>query len=273
VLDIGVEISYNGTCIDLYISMKNSLFKIDLKSKLPLYDQIERNLRDLMVNGHLKPGEAMPGEWELADLYGVSRLTVRRALDELVRQNWLERKHGVGTFIRQPTMASIVASKLSFTEQMKTIGRKPSSKTVNQRVITATIKVARALQIEEGDPVIEITRIRLADNIPILLETACLSTERFPSLSGMDWSKDQSIYQILNEEYGIAVSAMDHTIKPVTLTETEARYLKAKAGIPALLSETIAYSREGEPVEFSWSFSNGDKSEFYFHFQRIEHEK
>ena len=108
--------------------MKNNLFKIDLKSKLPLYDQIERNLRDLVVNGHLKPGEAMPGEWDLADLYGVSRLTVRRALDELVRQNWLEKKHGVGTFVRQPTMATIAAGKLSFTEQMRSIGREPSSR-------------------------------------------------------------------------------------------------------------------------------------------------
>lgn len=250
--------------------MNNNLFKIDLKSKLPLYDQIERNLRDLMVNGHLKPGEAMPGEWDLADLYGVSRLTVRRALDELVRQNWLEKKHGVGTFVRQPTMATIAAGKLSFTEQMRSIGREPSSKFISQNSTTATDKIARALQIQEGDPVIEITRVRLADNIPILLETACLSTTRFPTLESHDWSQDKSLYRVLSEEYKVNISAMDHTIKPVTLTETEARYLKAKAGIPALLSEIIAYTPGGEPVEYAWSVSNGDKSEFYFHFQRIE---
>jgi len=248
------------------------IFKVDLNSKLPLYHQIERNLRDLIINGHLKPGQTMPAEWDLVELYGVSRLTIRRALDELVRQNWLERKHGVGTFVRQPTMASIAASKLSFTEQMRAIGRAPSSKPIGQRVIAATAKIARALRILEGDPIIEITRVRLADNVPILLETACLSTTRFPSLADHDWSKNQSLYKILNEEYGINISAMDHIIKPVMLTETEARYLKAKAGIPALLSEIIAYTRDGTPVEYSWSFSNGDKSEFYFHFQRIEQE-
>jgi GntR family transcriptional regulator len=250
--------------------MKKDLFKIDHKSKLPLYDQIERNLRDLMVNGHLKPGEAMPGEWDLADLYGVSRLTVRRALDELVRQNWLEKKHGVGTFVRQPTMASIAAGKLSFTEQMMAIGREPSSKFISQRVIAATEKIARALNLQEGDPIIEITRVRLADNIPILLETACLSTVRFPSLENHDWSQDGSLYKVLSEEYQINISAMDHTIKPVTLTETEARYLKAKSGTPALLSQIIAYTPGGIPVEYAWSVSNGDKSEFYFHFQRTE---
>jgi len=252
--------------------MNKELFKIDLQSKLPLYDQIERNLRDLIVNGHLKPGQVMPGEWDLVELYGVSRLTVRRAVDELVRQNWLERKHGVGTFVRQPVTASIAASKLSFTEQMRAIGRKPASKLITQRIASATGKIARALHIHEGDPIIEITRVRYADDVPILLETACLSTARFPTLAEHDWSQDKSLYGVLSEDYLVSIAAMDHTIKPVLLTETEARYLKAKAGMPALLSEIVAYSRDGEPVEYSWSFSNGDKSEFYFHFQRVEPE-
>jgi GntR family transcriptional regulator len=250
--------------------MKNDLFKIDLKSKLPLYDQIERNLRDLVINGHLKPGEAMPGEWDLAELYGVSRLTVRRALDELVRQNWLEKKHGVGTFVRQPTMATIAAGKLSFTEQMRAIGREPDSQFISQRKIAATDKIARAIKIQEDDPIIEITRVRLADNVPILLETACLSATRFAKLENHDWAKNESLYKVLSDEYQVNVSALDHTIKPVTLTATEARYLNAKAGIPALLSEIIGYTTDGVPVEYTWSVSNGDKSEFYFHFQRVE---
>lgn len=250
--------------------MKNSLFKIDHKSKLPLYDQIERNLRDLIVNEHLKPGEAMPGEWDLAGLYGVSRLTVRRALDELVRQNWLEKKHGVGTFVRKPIMATIAAGKLSFTEQIRSIGREPSSRFINQRVIAATEKIARALNIQKGDPIIEIARVRLADNLPILFERACLSTARFPTLENHDWSQDESLYKVLSDEYEINISAMDHTIKPVTLTETEARYLNTQAGIPALLSQIIAFTSSGVPVEYAWSVSNGDKSEFYFHYQRTE---
>ncbi len=248
--------------------MKRNLFKINLKGKLPLYNQIECNLRDLVVNGHLKSGEAMPGEWKLADLYGVSRLTVRRALDELVRQNWLEKKHGVGTFVRQPNMATIASGKLSFTEQMRSIGREPSSKFISQRVVPATEIIARALRIQDGDPILEITRIRLADNVPILFESACLSTEQFPSLQTHDWSQEESLYKVLSDEYEINISAMDHTIKPVTLTEKEARYLKAKAGIPALLSQIIAFTSSGVPAEYAWSVSNGDKSEFYFHYQR-----
>ena len=249
-----------------------ALFKIDTRSKLPLYDQIERNLRDLMINGRLQPGQMMPSEWDLAALYGVSRLTVRRALEELVRQNWLERKQGVGTFVRQPVTASIADSKLSFTEQMRAIGRSPSSHVVEQRILPATAKIARALRIQEGDSVFEITRLRLADQVPILLETACLSQDRFPALGDRSWSEADSLYQILSQEYGVNVTGLDHTLKPALLTETEAHLLQARPGTPALLSEIVAYTRDATPVEYSWSFSNGDKSEFYFHFQRIETE-
>jgi GntR family transcriptional regulator len=248
------------------------IFKIDPHSKLPLYDQIERNLRDLIINGKLAQGGLVPSEWELVELYGVSRLTVRRALDELVRQNWLERKHGVGTFVRQPVSASISASKLSFTEQMRSIGRKPASQLVNLRRTAATAKVARLLRIEECEPIIEIARVRLADGEPILLETSCLSLKQFPSLENYSWTENESLYQILSEGYGVNVTGLDHTLKPVLLTETEAHYLQAKAGTPAILSEIVAFTKNGTPVEYVWSVSNGDKSEFYFHFQRIETE-
>lgn len=254
------------------MSTDKDIFKINPHSKLPLYDQIERNLRDLIINGKLTPGDVMPSEWELVELYGVSRLTVRRALDELVRQNWLERKHGVGTFVRQPVTASISANKLSFTEQMRSIGRVPSNKLINQRATPATAKIARLLRIEEGELIIEITRVRLADDEPILLETSCLSLERFPSLSNYPWNENESLYQILSREYGVTVTGLDHTLKPVLLTETEAHYLQAKSGSPAILSEIVAFTKGGTPVEYVWSVSNGDKSEFYFHFQRIEPE-
>ena len=249
---------------------RKELFRIDSESRLPLYDQIERNLRDLIIDGQLQPGQLMPSEWDLAAFYGVSRLTVRRALEALVRQNWLERKHGVGTFVRQPTIASIADSKLSFTEQMRAIGRKASSRLIRHRVVPATAKIARAIRMQEGESIFEITRVRLADDIPILLETSCLSHEHFPALERRDWSEHDSLYKILSEEYGVIVTGLDHTLKPVLLTETEALELQTKAGTPALLSEIIAFTRDSTPVEYSWSLSNGDKSEFYFHFQRVE---
>ncbi len=155
------------------------LYKINRQSRLPLYDLIEQNFRELILNGQLKSGDSVPSEWELSDLYGVSRLTVRHALDDLARQGWLNRRHGVGTFVSKPAIARIAPSKLSFTEQMRAIGRVPSSRQLDVRTIPATPKVASSLELQEGDPVFEIRRVRLADGKPILLETSYLSQKGF----------------------------------------------------------------------------------------------
>jgi GntR family transcriptional regulator len=252
--------------------MSRSIFQIDQESKLPLYHKIESNLRDLIARGELMTGQMVPSEWELAGLYGVSRLTVRRALDELVRQNWLSRKHGVGTFVKQPFRATIAASKLSFTEQMKAIGRKPSSKPLKKEIVPAPSNIAHVLKIAQGDPLIRISRLRLADGVPILHEVVYLPAGKFPGFEKQEWGTNDSLYQMLREKYGIIVSGLDHTIKPTILTSEQAKYFKAKAGLPALISEIVAYSTEGDPVEFSLSVSNGDKGEFYFRFRHIDSE-
>ena len=252
--------------------MPRSHFEIDRKSKLPLYHKIESNLRDLISQGDLVSGQMVPSEWELARIYGVSRLTVRRALDELVRQNWLSRKHGVGTFVRQPFRATIAAGKLSFTEQMKAIGRKPSSLHLKKEIVPAPARVAHALQILEGDSLLRISRLRLADEVPILYEVVHLQAARFPGLENLEWGRNDSLYQVLREIYGVVVSGLDHTIKPTLLTTAQAKHFKAHAGLPALISEIVAYSSKGDPVEFSISISNGDKGEFYFRFRHIESE-
>lgn len=250
--------------------MPESIFKIDPASKLPLYHQIETNLRDLISRGELSSGQLVPSEWELARIYGVSRLTVRRALDELVRQNWLSRRHGVGTFVKQPFQAIIAASKLSFTEQMKAIGRKPSSLPLEMEVVPAPLNISRALKVEEGASLIKMSRVRLADEVPVLHEVVYLPLDRFPGLEKHKWTPSDSLYQLLKERYGISVNGLDHTIKPTLLTREQARYFGTKAGLPALISEIVAYSAEGNPVEYSISVSNGDKGEFYFRFRHVE---
>ena len=132
------------------------LFKINRQSKLPLYDLIEQNFRELILGGQLFTGDPVPSEWELAELYGVSRLTVRHALDILAYQGWLNRRHGVGTFVSKPTVAQITPSKLSFTEQMRTIGRVPSSRQIHVLIVPAIQEVAVNLNVQPGEPVIEI---------------------------------------------------------------------------------------------------------------------
>jgi GntR family transcriptional regulator len=255
---------------DMTNNTPKELFKIDHQSRLPLYYQIERNLRDLIAGGSLAEGEAVPSEWELAGLYGVSRLTVRRALDDLVRQSWLSRRQGVGTFVTRPAVASIAPAKLSFTEQMRSIGRVPSSTLISNRVIPANHKMAASLQLQEGDPLIEITRLRCADGVPILLETVYISQRRFPALEGEKRLAGESLYALLKSQYNVSITGMDQTLKPVLVNAQQARLLQVRPGSPAIASEIVAFSSAGEPVETSFSVASGEKSEFYFRFRRGE---
>ena len=246
------------------------LFKINRLDKAPLYDLIEQNMRELILRGQLNVGESVPSEWELANLYGVSRLTVRNALDNLTRQGWLIRRHGVGTFVAHPNATEITPSKLSFTEQMRAIGRKPSSRLISLRVVTADVEVANKLMLDQGEQVVEIVRLRLADGEPILLENNYLSQKRFPGLEDATELTNSSLYEWLAIHYQTSVAMMDQTLEPVLLKEAQARQLETQPGTPAILSKVLAYTSEAEPIEYSWSVTRGDQCRFYFSFRRGE---
>jgi len=246
------------------------LFRINRQDKAPLYDLIEQNLRELILRGQLIMGETVPSEWELADLYGVSRLTVRTALDNLTRQGWLIRRHGVGTFVAHPNVTEISPSKLSFTEQMRAIGRQPSSRLISLQVVEADAEVATMLKLEQGEPVVEIVRVRLADGEPVLLETSYLSQKRFPGLEYATELTSSSLYEWLATNYHTSVTLMDQTLEPVLLKDDQAQHLETQAGTPAMLSKVLAYTNGAEPIEFSWSVTRGDQCRFYFSFRRSE---
>lgn len=246
------------------------LFKINRQEKAPLYDLIEQNLRDLILDGQLNVGESVPSEWELADLYGVSRLTVRNALDNLTRQGWLLRRHGVGTFVAHPKITEISPSKLSFTEQMRATGRQPGSRLISIHVIAVDAEVASLLHLDMGDPAVEIVRVRLADREPILLETCLLSQKRFPGLDTASELASSSLYAWLDTHFQTNVVVMDQTLEPVLLNADQARLLETQPGTPAILSKVVAYAEGGEPIEYSWSVTRGDQCRFYFSFRKGE---
>ncbi|NMC86481.1 MAG: GntR family transcriptional regulator [Anaerolineaceae bacterium] len=245
-------------------------FSIDQHSRVPLYELIEQNFRQIITSGVLKTGEMVPSEAELCEYYKVSRLTVRRAMDELARQGWIIRRQGVGTFIKNPKNAQITPSRLSFTEQMKAIGRVPSSRLISEKVIPATAEISRNLDVQENEPVIEVIRIRMADNEPILLETTYLSKQRFPDFEEALELEHGSLYDQLQSHYGVTIATMNQTLEAIMLTEKEAAFLGIQAGVPSLLSEVVAFDLDGKTVEYSWSISSGNKSKFYFSFHRKE---
>ncbi len=189
---------------------------------------------------------------------------MRRALDDLVRQNWLSRRQGVGTFITRPGMASISPAMLSFTKELLDIGRIPSSQLIENRFLPVNARIANFLHLQEGDPVIQITRLGYADGVPILLETAYLPQACFPKLEGEQSLAIESLYEDLKKHYNLSITGMDQTLKPVLLSAEQAHLLEVQPGSPAFTSEVVGISSEGKPVEYSCSVASGAKSEFYF---------
>ncbi len=246
-----------------------TLLKIDSRSKVPLYHQIVQNITDLIEDDKLARGSMLPSEWELTNLYSVSRLTVRQALKDLEQNGLVTRRHGIGTFISTPPTTQLTPSKMSFSQKMRQIGKKPSHRILSLERIAASKEVANMLQLPEKAPVVELVRVRFADNEPIMIETAYLPAERFPDLTEENLL-DGSLYQFLSEHYSISISAVDQTLQPVLLKPRQATLLDVESGSPAILTKVIAYSRNDVPVEYSWSITGGEKCKFYFHFREEE---
>ncbi|MFZ5819967.1 MAG: GntR family transcriptional regulator [Chloroflexota bacterium] len=230
------------------------LLRINRQNKTPLYHQIVENLRELIQTGQIVAGEMIPSEWDLSETYGVSRLTVRRAMDDLVRDGLLIRKHGVGTFVGHTSVAQIYPSELSFTRNMEQIGRNPASKIISLGALPAAPEIALRLGIETGDPVFELVRVRLADDQPLILETTYISAARFPGLAGADLAGG-SLYSFLSAYYQVDITALDHVLEPTLLTDREAALLEVDPGEPAILSEMVGRTAEGAPVEYTWSLT------------------
>jgi GntR family transcriptional regulator len=244
----------------------NELFRIDHRQKIPLYHQIVQNITELVESGRLAPGEMMPPEWDLTNLYGVSRLTVRQAFSRLEREGIITRRHGIGTFVSSPPTTQLVPSRMSFTQKMQQIGKAPSSKVIGFQTIPATEEIARQLHLEAGDPVIELSRIRYADGEPIMHELSYLPAERFPELTEENLGEG-SLYEFLGSRYRINIKAVEQSLQPINLTQRQASLLDVEPDTPAMLSRVTAFIQNNTPIEYSIAITRGDKSRFYFHFR------
>ena len=239
------------------------IFTIDPTNVIPLYHQIKQNLRELIENEVLPVGQLLPSERDLGEYYGVNRLTVRQAMTELVSEGMLRRQRGVGTFVADPKLTQMMGRVMGFSERVREVGRKPSSRMISLEVVPASTMVARSLNQEPNALLCKLVRLRCADDEPVMLETAFLPQVRFPDLKRVNFS-EQSLYQVLAQKFNCRIVEADETLEPVIMTGYEVEMLEAKPGTPGLLVETVAYDQSGIAVEFGKSVVRGDKSRFYF---------
>ncbi len=228
----------------------------DIASGQPLYQQLQRTLREAIERKLLGANDALPPERDLAEDFAVSRITVRKAIDGLVDEGLLVRRHGSGTFVRERVEKNF--SKLtSFSEDMRARGRSPRSVWLKRAAGTVTPEEALALRLSPGTPVYRFNRIRYADDAPMALEFATVVASALPSLDAVD----ASLYEALEKTGQRPVRALQR-LRAVLLTEDQAELLKAQAGDAGLLVERLGSLRDGRAIEFSQSFYRGEIYDF-----------
>lgn len=249
------------------MNIDSNHFYVDPNRPVPLYYQIQENIAELIELKLFAPGDALPSERELSKIYGVSRLTVRQAIDHLVKRGLLYKQHGVATFVAERSpLRAFEPTVAGFSQRMREAGQTPSSRVLEQQIITAPPLVYHTLGIRATDKVVRLKRMRLADDEPLMIETSYLPLARFPDLLMRDL-ESQSLYQILEDHYQVVIHSVDQTLEPMVLNDHEAALFGVEEGAPAMLVQIVAYTYDRTPVEFTKSIVRGDKCRFYFRVQ------
>jgi GntR family transcriptional regulator len=237
---------------------------LDASLRMPLYEQLEEAFRRLIDDGALQPGAVLPPEPELAERIGVSRQTTNQALTNLARRGILTRRRGVGTFVARPFVEQPLDGLYSFLRTLLAQGRLPSTRLLGYR-ITVDAQASPLLTGNVDGLIYELSRLRLVDNDPYVVETVYLTTG-FGEALPHDRLTHEVLYDLLREFCGIDVTNAEETLRPVTLEQPEASLLGLQVGEPAFLVERTGYAGS-MPVEFRRSIIRGDRYRFRVHLE------
>jgi GntR family transcriptional regulator len=227
--------------------------EIDKKSRIPLYVQLIDIIIDQITIKEFQAGEKLPFEAEMCKQYGISRTTVRQALNELERDGYIEVIHGKGTYVKEHTYNNFFGTRHSFDDEMKRSGKKSGTEVISFKTMEATKVMSKILQTDGH--VYEIIRLRFVDGQVTLHETTYLAKNRFIDLKVEDLVK-KGLYTTLREKYNIRISDAMDTFSAVEVNEIIASHLKIPVGSAALNVERVGYYNE-IPIEYTIEIVNG----------------
>lgn len=229
-------------------------------NKIPLYCQLASRIEEKISDGTWKQGSKIPSERELCVLYGMSRITVRNAIDELVRQGKLDKVQGKGTFVLSKSIIQNLGNVYSFSKEMEKQGKISGTKLIEKTFIKADSKLAIRLGVEEGEPLIFIKRLRCADDLPIMMERTYFVSNQYEFVLDIDF-KTQSLYKTLEERFGVKVNKAIETFKACELNAEECELLNCPKKQYGLLVQRTSYHND-KIVCYSTIVSKGDIFEF-----------
>lgn len=227
----------------------------------PLYIQLKKAIQAAIHNGTFQQGEKIPTETELSDRYHVSRITVRKAVEELAQEGYLTKRQGKGTFVSHPKIGRKIEHVIGFTAACKANGLTSHSRVTRREIIVPDSDLAGALQLAEEEKAIYIQRTRYAGDSPLMLENNYYPASRFSFL--MDEALEGSLYDLLRDKYGIDPNQPGETTLEIVLAdEDKARLLETSIGKPLFYMKTMIYDQHGLPVHAGRQFMIGDRYQF-----------
>jgi GntR family transcriptional regulator len=238
---------------------------------IPKYYLVKQKIVEMINNEEIGPDGLIPSERELVGIFGISRITVKKAIDDLVNEGYLYRIQGKGTFVKKETLDQDLISITSCTEDIVKLGMTPSKRLLKSEVIEADKVLIKKLQLSQGDKVFEVKRVYYANNEPVNLTTTYLPCKLFPFIDSYNFGID-SIYNVLETKYDTKITKAIRTIEAVLAVDEVARELEIKEGDPVLLFKAVTHGMVNGrevPIETFKSFYRSDKFKFYIN-QRHE---
>ncbi len=226
----------------------------------PLYYFIQEQLKNRILDGTYKPGSRIPAEPELRDMFNVSRITVRRAVEELCKEGLLEKKHGKGTYVRAGKIKRKMEHLMSFSQACKISNMTASSMIIGKSIVSASqIPGEETLDFETY---VYTQRIRLADGEPVMLENNYYPSPKYDFLINEDLSG--SLYQLLENQYHISVTSSSNSYLDIVRADAAAAaLLKVSKGDPLFFLHTEIFDSEGQLIHIGHQYINADRYRFY----------
>ena len=224
----------------------------------PIYVQIQEYLAERILEGELPPEARIPSERELSQELGVSRMTVRRSITELVNEGLLERRHGAGTFVAKPKLNYEATELIDYTQAIRSRGLVDTRQLLEFSEVPTSRRLAERLHVEIGHPLYHIVLLHLGNQVPFILERTFLPCERCPDIQEYDLEKT-SLYDLITVGLHMHIACIDQEIEASVATERIAMQLRVEEGFPLLMvTRTVYRSEDGKPIQFSQDFLRGD---------------
>ncbi|CCU80516.1 regulatory protein GntR, HTH:UbiC transcription regulator-associated [Halanaerobium saccharolyticum subsp. saccharolyticum DSM 6643] len=238
--------------------------EINKNSPLPLYYQLKESILKAIKNEEIVVGEKIPSERELAEYHNISRMTVKKAVDILVNNDYLIKKQGRGTFVSNYKESYSISPLSSFTKEMEKKGLNYKNKILDFSKIKDK-KIAKKLNFKENDEFFKFERLRLIENKPFLLEKTYLSTKKIANLKQEDL-KNNSLFKLIKNKYNIKLKNAEAEIEAVILNDQVAKKMKVKEGMLGLYFEQISRDENDEIIEYTSAYYRNDNYKFKFKF-------